>query len=226
MRRGDAVRGLVVLGALILAAPSVAGGTETYSYTVHHPSFGEIGTYTDRIERGDDGWRVDTTVHIAVRTLGMVVHREDAERTEIWHQGRLTRFDGVTTTNGKRVEIHGAAQPDGFVVQSPTGAAVGPADTVPSDPWQAARSGAAGAAGVMMSTKSGRLERVQGSGSEPATLSVGGHDVAVRHFTFSTNKRQDVWLDARGVPIRFRSVEDGTPIDFVLSPAQVAASLP
>jgi hypothetical protein len=226
MRRGGGVKGLAVLSGLMLAMPSVARGAETYSYTVHHPSFGEIGTYTDRIERHIDGWQVETTVHIAVRVLGIVMHREDAARTEVWHQGRLARFDGVTTTNGQRVEIHGTAQPDGFVVQSPAGAAVGPADLVPSDPWQASRSGSGGEAAVMMSTKSGRLARVQGLGSEPATLSIDGRDVAVRHYAFSTDKRQDVWLDARGVPIRFRTVEDGTPIDFVLSPAQVAASLP
>ncbi len=54
-------------------------------------------------------------------------------------------------------------------------------------------------------------------------LLVRGLDVPVRHFAFSTDKRQDVWLDARGVPIRFRSMENGTPIDFVLSEEQVAA---
>jgi hypothetical protein len=220
MRARDGIIGLALLCGL--GGLTGAEAAEVYNYTVHHPSFGNIGTYTDRIDRGSDGWQVVTTLHIAVRVLGIVMHREDAERTEVWSNDRLTRFDGVTTTNGSRVEVHGEAQADGFAVRSPSGDVVGPIDLVPSDPWQASRGGANGIVGVMLSTKSGRLERVRVAGGELAVLSVDGLDVPVRHFAFSTDKRQDVWLDARGVPIRFRTMENGTAIDFVLSREQVA----
>ena len=30
------------------------------------------------------------------------------------------------------------------------------------------------------------------------------------------DKQQEVWLDSREVPVMFRTVEDGTAIDFVL----------
>jgi len=32
----------------------------------------------------------------------------------------------------------------------------------------------------------------------------------------SGDKRQEVWLDNRKIPVMFRTVEDGTPIYFVL----------
>jgi hypothetical protein len=221
MVRSSGVAGLALLCGLY--GTTAACGAETYSYTVRHPSFGEIGTYTDRVDRSGGDVRIETTVHVAVRALGLVLHREDAERTEIWHDGRLAEFHGVTTTNGTRVEIQGAAQRDGFVVSSPGGIAVAPLDIVPSDPWQASRGGsAAGCDGVMMSTRTGRFEPVQVTGGATERISVDGLEIPVRHYIIATDKQQDVWVDRRGIPIAFRSMENGTPIDFQLSRERVA----
>jgi hypothetical protein len=224
-------RGLAGATWLCCVLSGVGGGAqaaETYSYAVRHPTYGDIGTYTDRIERGADQWRVDTTIHIAVRALGIVVHREDAHRLQVWRNGRLVRFEGVTTTNGKRLEVEGTARDDGFAVVTPSGTALAPADVVPSDPWQASRAAAGATAATMLSTKSGRVEPVHRIDGAPATLSVHGVDIAVRHYAFASDKRQEVWIDERGVPVQFRSVEDGTPIDFVLTHETLAtlAALP
>jgi hypothetical protein len=212
----------------VLGAAGAAQAAETYSYSVRHPNFGDIGTYTDRIERGADQWRVDTTIHIAVRALGIVVHREDAHRLQVWRNGRLVRFEGVTTTNGARLEIEGAARDDGFAVVTPDGTALAPADVVPSDPWQASRAAAGATAATMLSTKSGRVEPVRQVDGGPALLSVHGIDIPVRHYAFASDKRQEVWIDSRGIPVQFRTVENGTPIDFVLTRETLAtlAALP
>jgi hypothetical protein len=206
-------RGWGGAAVLCVAVATSAYGAETYSYTVRHPSFGEIGTYTDRIERSGDQRRVDTTLHIVVSALGVVLHREDAQRTQLWRGGRLVAFQGVTTTNGKPLEVRGEAKDDGFVVATPTGTTVAPADVVPSDPWQAGPRSSA----MMLSTKTGRIDTVHASGSEPARLSVNGVELSVRHYAFVSDKRQEVWLDDRGIPVMFRTYENGTPIDFELS---------
>ncbi|MBI3517260.1 MAG: hypothetical protein HY060_24770 [Proteobacteria bacterium] len=205
-----------------------ASAAETYTYAVRHPTFGDIGTYTDRIERGADQWQVDTTLHIAVQVLGIVVHREDAQRRQVWRNGRLVRFQGVTTTNGSRFEVEGTARDDGFVVVTPGGTAVAPADVVPSDPWQATRGAVRGGAATMLSTKTGRLEVVRQTEGTTALLSVHGVEIAVRHYAFASDKRQEVWIDQRGVPVQFRTIENDTPIDFVLSRETLAslAALP
>jgi hypothetical protein len=55
-----------------------------------------------------------------------------------------------------------------------------------------------------------------------------GVAVSLRHFVVTGFNREDVWLDSAGIPVMFRSFEDGTPIDFVLQNAlgaAVAASL-
>jgi len=66
----------------------------------------------------------------------------------------------------------------------------------------------------------GRKINVRVSGGDYDKISVNGALVSARHFTVTGDKRQEVWLDRRKTPIMFRTVEDGTPIYFVL---QVAA---
>jgi len=211
--RIDRIIGLVA--ALLVAAG--AAKAETYSYTIQHPTFGDIGSYVDRIERTPDGMRIDTTVHIAVRTLGIVLHREEAKRSQEWRNGRLIRFEGVTTTNGNTIAIRGEARDGRFVVDSPAGTATAPADVVVSDPWQATRSRMGGGSAVMLSTKTGKIQTVRSSGGDPAPLTVHGVDVPARHYVYASDKQQDVWVSERGIPLQFRTVENGTPIDFTLS---------
>ena len=43
--------------------------------------------------------------------------------------------------------------------------------------------------------------------------------VSARHFVATGDARQEVWLDNRDIPITFRTVENGTAIDFVLKSA-------
>lgn len=220
MRAGPWTAALVAVG--LATGATVARAAEIYSYTVRHPTFGDIGTYTDRVEREGDVWRVETTLHVAVRVLGVVVHREDADRVAVWHAGRLISFHGLTTTNGTPLEIAGVAQDGGFAVTTPAGTTIAPADVVPSDPWQAGRAVGLPPTAVMLSTKTGRLGAVHASAGEPTRLSLHGVELAVRHYVFSGDQRQDVWVDATGTPVRFRSIENDVPIDFELSGESLA----
>jgi len=225
MARAAVAAWLVLCG---LSGAAAAQPAETYSYTIHHPTFGDIGTYTDRVERNGGDMRVETRLQVVVRALGVVLHREEAERSEIWRAGRLVAFHALNTINGERVTIEGAAREGGFTVATAGGSAPAPADVVPSDPWQVGRSRAAPSTGTMMSTRDGRIEPMQVTGGESLRLAVHGLEVPVRHYEINSHNRQDVWLDARGIPIAFRTVERGTPIDFVLAREMVAqlAALP
>jgi Family of unknown function (DUF6134) len=208
---------------LTVVMVGLADAAEIYNYTVRHPTFGDIGTYTDRVEHDGDQWRIETTLHIMVRVLGVVAHREDASRVEIWRAGRLVSFRGLTTTNGKPLEIAGDARADGFAVTTSTGTTIAPIDVMPSDPWQAARTETLPPTCVMLSTKTGRLASVVASGGQAEQLSLHGIEISVRHYVFRGDRQQDVWIDPAGIPVRFRSVESDVPIDFELSPEALAS---
>ncbi len=220
MHKAFATGFCAVLLALHVAAPATAASRQTYTYQVEHPKYGNIGTYVDTVEQDGDSRRIDTKVRVAVRLLGIVVFRQEADRTEMWRGDRFMSFRSVTVTNGDKLEVTGEANDKGFIVTTPAGTAVGPVNLYPSSPWAAAMPKPI----VMMSTKSGKLFAVKAAnGGAPDVISLYGSEVQVRHFEFQTDKHQDVWMNPRGIPVRFRTEEDGTPVDFILNPEQVAA---
>jgi hypothetical protein len=225
------VLSLAILGlpAASVASPNAGGVAtqpHTYTYSVEHALYGHIGTFSDTVAQNGDLKRIDSKLRVAVRILGIVVHREEADRVEIWQGDRLVSFHSVTKVNGNPIEVTGEARPDGFVITSPDGTTVAPSDIYPSSPWVAHLGDAHLAKGpaLMMSTKTGRLLPVTSLGDEQTQVAVRGSDVPVHHYEFFTDKRQDVWLDAAGVPVRFRTEQGGRPIDFVLASETVVAS--
>jgi hypothetical protein len=201
-----------LLGLLLVGSAGTAAASEVYTYKIENGRLGEIGRYMDTVTRSGEDERIVSQLRVAVRILGIVLHREVADRTEVWHAGKLVQFDSVTTTNGDRVAVHGEARDGSFVITTPSGTEIASADIHPSNPWSAQISGAH----VLMSTKTGKIETVLQATVDDAMVEVRGVSVPTRHFVFVTNKRQEVWKDARGVPVRFVSDEPVGPIDFVL----------
>lgn len=186
---------------------------QVYQYRVEHPLYGDIGTYTNIVTKIGDTADVETKLHVVVKLLGIVVHRQEAEREEHWQNDRLTLFRSVTETNGKPLEVDGAAHGNAFVITSPAGTITAPADVRPTNPWSPAVLNA----DVVMSTKSGRIFRAHLNDVKDEVVTVGGKPERLRRFDVTTDKPQSVWLDEHNVPVAFRTVEDGTPIDFVLT---------
>jgi hypothetical protein len=211
---------LVALGLLTAMGPARAQ-ERAYSYSVVHPFYGTIGTYTENIARNDGTTRIDSHVRVAVTILGIVVHREEADHVEIFRGDRLVMLQSATTTNGTRTDVRGEAQGDHFVVTSPSGVVEAPADVAPSDPWVLKQIGV----GTVVSIKTGRIIPTRVTGGEQVTVSLQGVMVATRHFLAHGERQQDIWLNDRDVPIMFRSVESGTPIDFVLTSSLRDAAL-
>lgn len=208
--------GLVFTSALCAFVTPACAETQTYQYEVEHPTFGHIGTYTNIIEQSGDRTHVESVLHVVVRLLGITVYRQDATRSEDWHNGRLVGFHGVTTTNGTSVDVAGEAHGNSFVITTPDGTTRAPADVRTSNPWSPNFLGAH----VVMSTKSGRIEdvRISGGGETPVTFD--GKTQTLHQYLIDGEKRGVVWLDDRNVPIAFKVWEDGTPIQLVLtSPA-------
>jgi hypothetical protein len=194
-------------------------GQQVYTYSVVHPIYGEIGTFTDTIDRNPEALRIDAHLRITVKFLGVVAYREEADTTEVLRGNRLVLLQSVTDKDGRHLEVHGEAKGDQFMVNATTGSYAAPATIAPSDPWLLKRTGEE----LVVSTATGKMVNVQISGGEYDTVSMGGVSVPARHYIVNGDKRQEVWLDNREIPIKFRSIENGTPIDFVLQDATAAA---
>ena len=78
--------------------------------------------------------------------------------------------------------------------------------------------------GTVVSIKTGRIIPTRVTGGEQLMLPLQGVMVTTRHFMARGEREQEIWLNDQDVPVMFRSVESGTPIDFILtSPLRDAA---
>jgi Family of unknown function (DUF6134) len=204
--------------SVILSATPVLAGHQVYIYSVVHPLYGEIGTLTDTVDRSSEVLRIESLLRIAVGLLGVVVYRHESDTTEIMRNGRLISLQSVIEKDGQHLEVHGEAQGDQFVVNATAGSYTGPATTAPCDPWVLKHTGE----GAVVYPSTGKITNAHVSGGDYETISVNGALVPTRHFAVMGDNREDVWLDNRGIPVMFRTVEDGTPIDFVLQEGGVS----
>src|SRR6185312_2900518 len=202
-----------------LAVPALAA-PERYDYRVIHPTYGDIGTYSNTVERRGEDTEVHSELRIAIRMLGIVIYRQEATRTERWHGQKLVWFDGVTVTNGERLPVHGEAKGGAFVVTTPSGSVRAPAEVHPSNPW----SPMVLKTDFMMSTRTGAVQPVHVSGGELEPVKLPGVTLRLHQYEVVSDKHQFVWMDDRGTPIAFRTVEKGTPVDFVLTRREQLAS--
>jgi hypothetical protein len=223
MSRSAAILCRAAALAAVVGAGPAAAAAQTYEYRVLHPTYGDIGSYTNIVDQAGDGTEVRSELRIAVRVLGIVVYRQEASRTERWQGDKLASFDGVTVTNGNKLAVHGEAGEGGFAVTTPSGTVVAPANVHPSNPWSAMVL----KTNLMMSTKSGKLIPVSVSGGEVKPVALDGKTMMLHQYDVVSDKHQLVWLDDDNLTVAFRTSEDGKPVDFVLTRRQFAeASAP
>ncbi|HEV2550739.1 MAG TPA: DUF6134 family protein [Stellaceae bacterium] len=212
MRLRSSARAVGACIALLAMTATADAASETLQYRVHHATYGDIGGYTNLIDRSGEMTTVHSELHLTVKLLGIVVWRQEAFRTEEWRQKRLVAFDGITVTNGKRLEVHGEARGDHFVISAPRGTIEAPATVHPSNPWSAMVL----EPGAMMSTSTGEVTTVGVIGGEVQTVDLDGAKRRLRQFDIIGDKHRVVWLDDNRVPVAFRTEERGAAVDFIL----------
>lgn len=194
------------------AAATPAAATEQLRYQVEHSKYGDIGTYTNVVQTVGDVTTVRTTAHFLVKILGVGLHREDAERTERWQDGRLMSFVGTTTKNGDTMEVKGAANGNSFVITSPLGTFTAPASVQPANPWSAKCLNST----TMMRVDNGKIEQVRVSGGSETTVAIDGTTIPVRQYKIDGATQYKIWIDQHDIPVKFVVDDDSGEITFTL----------
>src|SRR5215469_13408355 len=153
--------GLAALLVLVAAsngakADPAAAPQQTFLYEVEHPTYGNVGTYSNTIAQDGDSMEVTTKLRVAVKMLGIPLFHQEADRVEQWLKGRLVAFRSDTDDNGKKIDVDGKAQGDAFVIQSPLGTFTAPARVHPSNPLGLESLNT----DVMLGTKTGKVDKV------------------------------------------------------------------
>lgn len=197
-----------------LPATAAASPPLKLSYRVTHSSYGNIGTYTNTIVPTSDGTTVKTQVQLQVRMLGIRVYDQEARRIEEWRGKRLVSFSGVTVKNGdKPVIVQGVANGNKFIIKAPSGTINAPADVRPANPWSARFLGS----DTLMRPDNGKLEHVRISAGQPTAVKLDGQQVLAREYDITGQARSEVWLDARGIPVKFVVHDDSGAVTFTLT---------
>lgn len=204
---------LAVAGLIGLPPGSAAAQTSrNMVYKVTHSTYGDIGTYSNLVQTNGDTTTVTTTVHLAVKVLGIVMHREDDQRTEQWKDNRLVAFHGVTDKNGDKIVVNGRARDDSFIITTPSGTYAAPASVHPANPWSAASLQST----TMMQVDTGKVDPVKVRGGGETTVEVNGTKVAAHEYEIDGGRRSRVWIDQQGVPVKFTVDDDTGVVSFAL----------
>jgi hypothetical protein len=202
-----------LLAGLVAAGPSMAQDSAQFVYQVHHSVFGDIGTYSNMVEPTRDGVTVKTQAHFEVKMLGVRMHREDAERTERWQGNRLVAFRGVTDKGDGPVEVKGEARGNNFVITSPQGTTTAPGSVHPANPWSSNFLHS----NTMMRPDTGKLEQVRIGGGQETAVKLDSANVPAVKYELDGTSKYTVWLDERGVPVKFVVDDDTGKVTFTLA---------
>lgn len=190
-----------------------AGSPIRLFYSVRHAVFGNIGTYSNTIEKKDGVTTVLTQAHFRVRLFGMLLEGQEGKHVEEWNKNRLIYFHGITNKGSSRFEVIGQAKGNKFVIHSTLGTIIAPGSVHPANPWSANILDSH----TMMHVDTGKLEKVRISGGQSAPVTIEGKPVPCREYKLTGKTKYWVWLDAAGVPVKFK-IADGTGmITFILA---------
>lgn len=206
--------GAAALAALTAAAPAASAvAAEQLSYKISHGVFGEIGTYSNTVQPSGDTTTVQTHSNIHVKVMGVDMYREEAQRTEQWQGNRLVSFHGVTHKGNGTTEIKGTAHGNSFVINTPEGTITAPATVHPANPWSANFIGS----NTMMRPDNGKLEQVSVSSAGQSPVTLNNATIPARRYDVNGKTRYSVWLDARGIPLKFVVQEETGTVTFTLT---------
>lgn len=208
--------GVAVLGLFVV--PAATGGVhgdvpeKIYTYSVNHPTHGNIGTYKNTILDDGTSISVQNEIDVQVKILLVVAHKENTKSEEVWKKGRLVSFSGVTQENGKKTVVTGEAEGSQFVVEAPGGSKVAPASVYPNNPWSAAILKAS----VLLGTKTGRLYNVHTGAGEARTVKLKDRAVATEYYQVDGDAKYELWFDDRGIAVKFTEIDGYGKITFNL----------
>jgi hypothetical protein len=128
----------------------------------------------------------------------------------------LVAFHGVTTVNGKPMEMTGAAQGDQFVMMGPEGDVIAPAAVKLANPW----SPDVLRGKVLLTPDRGRMEDVEVKPAKEAMVAINGKQMRTMRYEIDRvdgEKRYDVWMDDSGTPVMFTTYNPNGTVTFTLT---------
>lgn len=204
---------LLVLTTLVCTSTAMASvwPSGTFQHVIKHDQYGDIGTHTVTFEHNGNRLIVKTRTRIKVRVLLWGYYFE-ADRKEVWRDGRLIAYEGFTNDDGETFAVSAYADGNKLLINGPEGRIEAPGSIFPTHPWNPEIL----KHDLLMNTKTGELKKVSitAVGEEP--VKAGGRHVKARKFLMSGDLQRELWYDQNGICVQMRFSKGGDHITLTL----------
>jgi hypothetical protein len=207
---------LLSLTALVCASTAMAGvwPSGTFQHVVKHDQYGDIGTHTVTFKHNGNRLIVKTRTRIKVQVLLWGYHFE-ADRKEVWHDGRLIAYEGFTNEDGEIFTVRAQADGNKLMINGPAGRIEVPGTIFPTHPCNPETL----EHDLLMNTKTGELKKVKitAVGEEP--VKAGGRHIKARKYLMSGDLQRELWYDQNGICVQVRFSKGGDHVTLTLRSA-------
>jgi hypothetical protein len=210
------VLGACFAAALFASPNGASAAQDRLDYRVSHSIYGDIGTYSNVVERDGETTKVTTTLDVKVSILGIVAYRRSAHRVETWMGDRLVDFQSTSRLNGKTIALSGAAQGDNFVLASPNGKLRAPATIRVANPWTTNNLNG----DTILSPDDGTIRKARLTDAGDTSVTIQARNIRAHEYDIAmigTAKHYQVWFDASGTPVMFRLFDSDGICTFTLN---------
>lgn len=207
---------LVVALLLVPAAAGGAGAQEnpsgTLVYGIQHEEHGEVGTHDVSFSRSGGDLMVEVRNRMKVKMFFITVFRYEADRREIWRDGRLLSYRSQTHDDGTDITLAAEIQGDTLMIDGPDGRIEAPAGTFPTHPWNPKIVDQT----LLMDTKTGKLLKVAIRNAGEETIEARGRTVKATRYVVTGDQEREVWFGPDGTWLQMRFDSDGSGVTFTL----------
>ena len=213
------VAATICLGQAALAVPPA--GTSVV-FGIHHEEHGDVGEHRVSFSREGEDLVVSVDNLITVEIFFITAFRFQAERREVWRDGRMIAYDSRTHDDGTDILVSARLEGEKLVIDGPEGRIEAPAGTFPTHPWNPAFLGQS----LVMDTKTGRLLNIETVEAGRETIEAGGRLIRARKHRITGDTRREIWFDEAGNLVQLRLYTDGKAVTFTLQEIMRPSSSP
>ena len=212
VRRGLSLGVLAAAACLGQAALAVPPAGTSVVFGIHHEDHGEVGEHRVSFSRQGEDLVVSVDNLITVEIFFITAFRFEAERREVWRDGRMIAYDSRTHDDGTDIQVSARTEGDKLVIDGPEGRIEAPAGTFPTHPWNPAFLGQT----LVMDTKTGRLLNIETVEAGRETIQAGGRMIRALKHRITGDTRREIWFDEEGNLVQLRLYADGKAVTFTL----------
>ncbi len=213
------VAAAMCLGQAALAVPPA--GTSVV-FGIHHEEHGDVGEHRVSFSREGEDLVVSVDNLITVEIFFITAFRFQAERREVWRDGRMIAYESRTHDDGTDILVSARLEGEKLVIDGPEGRIEAPAGTFPTHPWNPAFLGQS----LVMDTKTGRLLNIETVEAGRETIEAGGRLIRARKHRITGDTRREIWFDDAGNLLQLRLYADGKAVTFTLEEIMRPSSSP